>query len=230
MRRAIGLSAAVLLLSCFLFRFVFPQANPSHATYNGRTIEDWISNSDGEKEQRDAEIALMMLGEKAVEPLRAILRLKTPNWVVYNWQKIPFGDRILKRPLQNVVKKQRAIECLSAVEFLSEPLLPEIVAIAQDTREFLNLRQIALRHIFRQMPLTADKSNILAQLSVDADLGPEAARYLQSFNRQLRDDEIGKIAEQINDRLDSANTNPSDPFSTTNTLFNQNRPLWENVQ
>jgi hypothetical protein len=73
------------------------------------------------------------------------------------------------------------------------------------------------------------KSNILAQLSVDADLGPEAARYLQSFNRQLRDDAIGKL--QSKSTIASTSQKQTHPIhSQQQILSSQNRTLWEAVR
>ena len=148
-------SAAALILSLFVLSLLIAQSDPSRVTYNGRAVEDWICNSDWEKERTEAEIAILMLGEKAVEPLRAILRLKSPSWAVSMGWKVPMGNLVFSRPLKNVVKKQQAIRCLEAVGTLGplhEPLLPDLIMMAENEKEFLRLRQMALRYIDRQMP------------------------------------------------------------------------------
>ena len=227
MRKTIGWAAGALFYSFVVFWLAVPLGDKSGVTYEGRTVEDWVSNPDWDDEITDAEMAIMMLGEKAVEPLREILRLKSPDWAVSTAWKIPFGDRIFKRPLQNVVKKQRAIECLEAVDWVGDRLHPEIIAMAENKKEFLSIRQVALRYIFRHMPLTTEKSNILVRLTGDKALGPEAARYVGSFQRQFRDEELSKIAGEIHDRFDSTERSGSDPLATTNSIFKEHGSLWE---
>lgn len=225
-----GWSIAALILSLFVICLAIIEADESRVTYEGRTVEDWLSNSHWEMEKTDAEFAIMMLGEKAVEPLRAILRLTSPGWAISTAWRIPFGNRVFKRPLQNAVKKKRAIECLNAVGLSGERLLPEVIAIAEDESEFLRLRQIALRYLHQHMLLTADKSNLLVRLSGDASLGPEAARYFQSFKRQHLSEETRKLAEQINHRLDSTKQSGIGLPSPTNSIFQRDRTLWESKQ
>jgi hypothetical protein len=222
-------ATALVLFLLLLLSLAVPQATKSRVTYNGRTVEDWLYNSDWEKEKADAEMAIMMLGEKAVDPLRAILHLKSPGWAVSAAWTLPLGDRVLRRPLQNVVKKQNAIECLESVGgvgSVAERLLPDLIAIAEDKREFVRLRQIALRYIELHMPISSEKSNILVRLTLDASLGGDAARYLQSFQRQFGENEIRRLAREIDQRLNERKIREAERFST-NSPFKEHRPLWE---
>ena len=219
-------SAAALILFSLL-SFAISRNNQSRVAYDGRTVEEWLYDSDWETERTDAEFALMMLGEKAIEPLRAVLRLKSPSWAASAAWKLPFKDPILRKTLRNVVKKQHAIECLAAVGPLRNRLLPEITSIAEDDREFLHLRRIALRYIALHMQLSTEKSNVLVRLTGDASLGPEAARYLQSFQGQFLERETQKIAQQISGRLDAAEGTRFELLSTTNSVFIQSESLWE---
>lgn len=211
----------MVLLSFLGFR----KADHSRVTYNGRSVEEWVYNSDWGKEKDDAAIAIMALGEKAVEPMRAILRLKSPEWAVRMGWKIPVGDRIFRGALRNVVKKQQAIECLDPDNVAGRALVPELIAMAEDGREFVQLRELALRYVHQHVPLTTEKSNVLVRLTGDAKLGNEASRYLQAFQRDFRNEELRLIAEEMKDR--SREVKREGMEAGPESLFEEGRSLWE---
>jgi hypothetical protein len=188
-------------------------------------VEEWVCESDWEKEKDEAVIAVLALDEKAVEPMRAILRLKSPEWAVRIGWKIPLGDQIFRGAFRNVVKKQQAIGCMDPNSAAGRALVPELIAMAEDRREFVQLRELALRYVHQHVPLTTEKSNVLVRLTGDAKLGGEASRYLQAFQREFRNEELDRIAKKMDDRSREATREEME--AVPESLFEEGRSLWE---
>lgn len=202
------------------------RSKPVQPTYEGRTVDDWVYNSNWEKEKSDAEIALLALGEKAINPLSDILHLQTRQWQVWLGWRLPLGYVLLKSPLQNVVRKEHVISVLESLGPIGHKLVPDLIRIAEDKGEFLELRQLALRYLVRSGELDAPVRNAFLSLTNDPNLGVEAARYLQLFENAVEAQRVRTVRYEIESNLQT-NNGPDLESSLTNGLFGKGPTLWE---